>query len=292
MIPELAQAWRVRQENFPPVIGFDYPQYTLPVSLTGTACALNCAHCGRHYLRHMLPIEAIGNAQSEFHNSPSLLISGGCDAQGRVPVTAHLEAIKSLRAGRRLLWHVGLIEEQDLAAIRPYVDAVSFDFVGDNETIRHVYGLARTVEDYVACYRRLRATVPVVPHITIGLHGGELRGERRALALLRDLGAIALVFLVFIPTPGTRLAGCQPPPVDQVAGLLAEARCLFPDIPLILGCMRPKGAYRAQLDPLAVHAGMNRIVNPAPAAVALAAALGLLASRGQECCVLPLIDHV
>jgi len=179
-----------------------------------------------------------------------------------------------------------------MAAIRPWVDVVSFDFVGDDETIRQVYGLSRRVDDYVACYRRLRATVPVVPHITIGLHGGELRGERRALALLREVGADALVFLVFIPTPGTRFADRRPPPVDQVIGLLAEARCLFPAIPLALGCMRPGGIYRSQLDPLAVRAGINRIVNPAPAAVAMAAALGLLALRGQECCALPLRDHV
>jgi uncharacterized radical SAM superfamily protein len=49
--------------------------------------------------------------------------------------------------------------------------------------------------------------------------------------------------------------------------------------------MRPHGQYRTQLDPLAVRAGVNKIVSPARQAVQLVEELGLSVVRGRECCV-------
>ena len=94
------------------------------------------------------------------------------------------------------------------------------------------------------------------------------------------------MLLIFIPTLGTRYADRQPPPSSAVADLMAEARLRFPGVPLYLGCMRPKGHYRDTLDPLAVQAGVNVIVNPARPARQLAADLGLAAHKMRECCVL------
>jgi len=231
----------------------------------------------------MIPI---WEAPARISAAPSLLISGGCDLTGRVPVTQHLETVKALRNGRRLNWHVGLINEEEIQAIAPYVDVVSFDFVGDEDTIREVYGLNRTVDDYVETYKLLRRYCKVIPHITIGLRGGELGHERKALRILRDLGVEGLVLIVFTPTPGTRYASRQPPSVESVLELLVEARLLFPDVPIALGCMRPHGEYRHRLDPLAVRAGVNRIVSPAFEAEEEARRLGLTIRRTEECCVL------
>jgi uncharacterized radical SAM superfamily protein len=276
----LERAWRVRQAQFEPQITFAYPVDTALISLTGAECALQCAHCGSHYLAHM---QSIATAQVE--GATSILISGGCDREGRVPVTAHLDQIAAIRPGRRLNWHVGLIEEASMRAIAPYVDAVSFDMVGDTATIREVYGLDATAEDYARTYAMLRQHARVVPHITVGLRCGRLGHERKAMAQLAALRAEALVFIVFIPTPGTRYAHCAPPAVEDVALLLAEARQRMPDAVLQLGCMRPRRDYRARLDPLAVRAGMNVIVSPAREAKAEAAALGLRAIETRECCV-------
>ena len=181
---------------------------------------------------------------------------------------------------------LGLISEPDLHALQPYADVVSFDLVGDNETIREVYGLDRTVSDYVATYQLLREQLPVVPHVTIGLRGGQMGHEAKVLDILSEIGCEALVFLVFIPTPGTHYANRQPPLVTDVVHFVAEARLRFPETPLYLGCMRPRGAYRKALDPLAVRAGLNHIVSPAREAVTLAQELGLVVERGTECCVL------
>jgi uncharacterized radical SAM superfamily protein len=260
------------------------PTKTLPVSVTGTACALNCAHCGGHYLRHMTSVDQAA-ADPRLPTCTSLLISGGCDADGRVPVRSHLAALAALKGARRVNWHVGLIGPEDLDVIRPYADAVSFDLVGDDQTIREVYSLDRTAEDYLACFRMLRAAVRVVPHVTIGLAGGEIRGERRAISELRDLNVDTVVFLVFVPTSGTRYAARSAPAPEAVAELIAETRLLLPSTVITLGCMRPGGAYRARLDPLAVLAGVDGIVNPAPAARAVALAMGQALVDKDECCV-------
>jgi uncharacterized radical SAM superfamily protein len=273
------EAWRTRQENFSPTIGFDYPLRTLVVSLTGDRCELDCAHCGGHYLEHMVPIW-----EADPQGATSCLISGGCDRQGRVPVTQHLDLVERLRPGRVLNWHVGLIGRPEAEAIAPYVDIISFDFVGDEETIREVYGLEVGVEAYVAAYELLRSQATVVPHITVGLRGGRLSGEYHALETLQELGVDGLVFIVFIPTPGTRYAHRQPPAPEEVAALLAEARLRFPGVPVHLGCMRPSGSYRDRLDPLAVRAGVNVIVSPSGKAVRLVQELGLRVDRREECC--------
>lgn len=280
MYESLEEAWRVRQAHFSPEIEFVYPFDTALISLTGHHCELDCAHCGGYYLQHMTPVW-----RAEMGGASSCLISGGCDASGRVPVTQHLEQIKAIRQGRKMNWHVGLIEEADLRAIASYTDVVSFDFVGDDETIREVYGLDRTIADYVETYQMLRRHTTVIPHITIGLRGGDLGHERAAMEKLRELGVDGLVLIVFTPTSGTRYADRPPPPIEAVVNILAEARLRFPDKPIHLGCMRPHGKYRASLDPLAVRAGVNKIVSPARQAVQLATELGLSIVQGRECCV-------
>jgi uncharacterized radical SAM superfamily protein len=185
-------------------------------------------------------------------------------------------------------WHTGLIGKDEVEAITPYVDIVSFDFVGDDDTVTEVYGLEATVEDYVSVYQLLRGYATVVPHITVGLRGGTISGEYRALGILEELGVDALTFIVLIPTSGTRYAHCEPPSPEEVAELLVEARLRFPDVPLQLGCMRPRGEYRDRLDPMAVQAGVNAIVSPSRAALTLAEELGLEVDRSEECCAVRL----
>jgi uncharacterized radical SAM superfamily protein len=224
--------------------------------------------------------------EAEPDASTSCLISGGCDPAGRVPVLAHADAVRAWRPGRTMNWHVGFVNEAEMQAIAPLVDVVSFDFVGDDRTIREVYGTGRTVEDYVETYRLLRRYARTLPHVTIGLRGGDLGHELPAHHRLQELGADGLVLLVFMPTPGTRYADRPPPEPAVVADIMAEARLRFLDVPLYLGCMRPKGTYRNQLDPLAVRAGINVIVSPSRPARDLAAELGLSARNIRECCVL------
>ncbi len=275
------RAWHIRTKHFSPQIDFARPNQTLAVSLTGDRCALHCAHCAGYYLKGMVPIE-----DADARGRSSCLISGGCDAYGKVPVTSHMSNVAALRPGRVLNWHVGMISETDMRTIAPFVDIVSFDFVGDSETIHEVYGLGYSAEDYASTYAMLRRHGAVVPHLTLGLRGGVFSGEDAALRMLQSMGLDALVLLIFRPTAGTRYADCQPPPLEEVAAFMLRARCELPDTPIYLGCMRPGGCYRRELDPLAVRAGINTIVNPAPSAVRQARELGLSIQWRDECCVI------
>ena len=152
--------------------------------------------------------------RAEVRRATSCLISGGCDASGRVPVTQHLRQIKAIRQGRKMNWHVGLIEEADLRVIAPYTDVVSFDFVGDDETIHEVYGLDRTVADYVRTYQTLRRHTRVIPHITIGLRGGAIGHEYPAMEKLQELGVEGLVFIASpgLPAASRRVSSQVGPP--------------------------------------------------------------------------------
>ena len=230
-------------------------------------------------MKQMLPISAMQTS-----DATSFLISGGCKTDGTVPIGQHVAQLKALKAGRRYNLHVGLMNRAEIEEIAAIADCVSFDFVGDDDTIREVFGLERTVRDYVHCYTALRQQVKVMPHICIGLHGGEIRGEYRAVELLQELGMDGLTFIIFIPTRGTRYADCLPPKMEEVVKLLKWARQVCPLVPIHLGCMRPGGRYRSEIDQWAVKIGMDTIVNPTPGAVALAKELGLSIQIREECC--------
>jgi len=284
----MEKAWAVRVRNFPMEIEFDYPAATEVVTLTGKSCALDCAHCGGHYLNGMKTVDEVdaNSVTDDSREIKSCLISGGCDPQGKVPFMHQISFIEQMKKNKKLNFHVGLVNKEEAETLQKLADVVSFDFVADDETIAEVFGLGRKAEDYLNTYRILREKIKVLPHICIGLKGGELAGEYRALDLLEQEGVDGLVFIVFIPTEGTRYARNSPPPLGQVVKLLAEARLRFPDKPIFLGCMRPKGRYRQALDLAAVRCGVNKIVIPTRAAAELARELGLAVNFGEECCVL------
>lgn len=275
---------RIDRLPLPDTICFVYPKQTQPVSVTGTVCELNCAHCGGHYLKHMQPLDAI--AQAGVNTATSWLVSGGCRADGAVPVEGQLARLADLKQQRRYNLHVGLVSTAVIEQLSAVADCVSFDFVTDAATIREVFGHNRTPDDYIDCYQALRQRVKVMPHICIGLKGGQISGEYQALEYLQQLGAEALTFIIFMPTRGTRYADRQPPSLAETARLLSHARLMFPHLPLKLGCMRPGGRYREEIDKWAVRIGFDTIVNPVPAAVELARNLGLTLTRGEECCAL------
>lgn len=280
----MKSAWDTRVRNFGLDIHWVNPIRTAVLSVTGTTCVLKCAHCGGKYLRHMLPIERRGELDPS--QISSCLVSGGCDSSGRVPVERYIHVLPELSSKWRLNMHLGLASEETISNIAPFCHVVSFDFLVDDDTIRDVYGFPASGGDFLRAYSMLRQHVKVIPHICIGLHGGQISGELDALCALAEIGADAIVFIVFIPTSGTLYESCTPPPVESVARIIATARCLFPHTPIYLGCMRPHGRYRHVLDPMAIRAGVNRIVVPAQEGRAEASKLGLNALRIEECCAL------
>lgn len=241
-----------------------FPNHTLSISLTGKECALSCKHCNKHYLCHMLTLaeleRRIALNHSSISNITSLLISGGCDSSGTVPLLAHEARLKSLRKKFRLVAHTGFGELKRKKSISEIADVVSFNLIGDTETLRNVYGVQKLTSDQLMeNFLSLSKHVRTVPHITIGLNGSKISGEYRAVDFLAEQGIRELVFNVLIPTPMTEFSSLSPVPVLEVLELLAYARPKFSS--LTLGCMRPSGLYRKSFDSQALPY-LDRIVNP------------------------------
>jgi len=256
-------------------IEFVYPTRTAEISVTGKECALRCAHCNGVFLRNI-----------ERRNPKSYLVTGGCNREGEVPLAEHLDVIRELAKGHKLIAHTGLIGEGAVEEIAPFVEAVSFNFLCDDDTIRDVYGLRKSAEDYIESYRALRRHTKVYPHITIGLNRGRVAGERGAVEILSSLGAHAVIFNILIPARGTRYANLQPPGVEEVTGIMREAKEKLRDTPIYLGCMRPGGEYREAVDREAVRLEVDRIVMPSRSAVQLAKDSSFPIGSRDECCIL------
>lgn len=269
----------IYEANFGKRIDFVYPYLTQTLSLTSNECALNCAHCNRQWLKGMYTLSEIDK------NARSILLSGGCDLNGRVPLKENFELIRELSSKTKLIAHTGLVKNEDIEKIAPYIVSVSFNFIGDNTTIKEVYGLKKEVNDFIESYLTLKKFVHVYPHITIGIHGGKIKGENYVLSILKSLGTEAIVFNVFMPTPNTLYHDKEPPKIEETLGIIKHARREFPNTLLYLGCMRPRGRYRIELDEQVVGI-VNRIVLPASSAIKKAESLNYEIKKLEECCIL------
>lgn len=237
------------------------------VSLTGSYCFLNCAHCGRHYLEGMkkpkkrelldfcLNLERSGGL--------GCLLSGGMDSRLKVPIDRYADELREIkgRTNLKLNAHVGFIGEEDLEWLK-YVDVVSLDFVGDEDVIRRVYKIGKTVEDYLRIVELLTENgIRVAPHITIGLDFGRIHWEYRAIDLLMEYPINVLVLDILIPTKGTEMESVPKPSVKESLDVVKYARERF-DGEISIGCMRPTGRWRLEFDKGAVLAGVDRLTNP------------------------------
>ena len=284
----LKEAWKVRLSNFPRLIKFVKPEKTLVVSLTGSKCELNCPHCEGHYLKNMRPLDR-GRTEciDTSDNYSSCLISGGSDKNGKVPFYENENLIKELsNKNIKTNLHPGLVSEAEAKKVS-LVDVCSVDFIVDEKIIKNIYGLEKTKQDFLDSYNLLSKYAKViVPHINIGLPGGETGMEEKSLDVLKKLRADAITFIVFTPTKGTSYQNYDPPSISYVGEVLSLARLKFPQHPIFLGCMRPGGKYREEVDEIAFWAGVNKIVSPTPALRNLALKEEFEINWEKECCAL------
>lgn len=262
---------------------FFKPFRTLPISVTGNKCTLNCQHCGRHYLNSMVPIEK-AHLEVRRRGVTSCLISGGCDINGKVDFNWCIDNIKELKGFYKVNMHTGMVTDADLEKITELADVVSMDIPVSDDVVKKVYGLKYKPEDYLEVYKKLKNKVKTIPHLCIGLDDKGIDSEISMIKTLAGIGTEVVCFLVFIPTRNTRFEKRKPPEILDVIKVLTEARLIMPDSKIILGCMRPGGNYRKTLDSLAVLAKVDGIVMPARTAVNTAEKLGLKIVWKEECC--------
>jgi hypothetical protein len=87
-----------------------------------------------------------------------------------------------------------------------------------------------------------------------------------------------------MPIHGTQMEDVQPPRPVDIARVIAAARLMFSNVPLVLGCMRPKGKHRNETDILAIRAGVNAIAFPTEEAIEFAKSQGYSMTFSSLCC--------
>lgn len=112
-----ARAFAVRRSHFPDEINFyapglkrfstdefeqRNPRAFLPISLTGSACVLQCDHCAAKILDPMLPLnhkEGLFSLCKRLAGSGTegVLISGGSSVNGGVPIHKHIDDIARIK---------------------------------------------------------------------------------------------------------------------------------------------------------------------------------------------------
>ncbi len=263
------------------------------ISITGSSCALKCKHCSAKVLNTMFPVSTPGGlfdlcARLQKSGAIGCLISGGCLPDGSVPLERFIGAIAKIKRdlGLRIVVHTGIIGTSTARRLKEAeIDAALIDIIGSNETIQEIYQLDVRVEDYDRSLEALNeAKIPFVPHVLVGLHYGELKGEFQALKMISKYLPSAVIVIAFMPIRGTPMEKVDPPAPEDIASVLAAARLVMPRVPLVLGCMRPKGKHRIRTDKLAVRMGTNAIAFPAKEAIRLAESLELEITFSSLCC--------
>ncbi len=269
------------------------PKRFLPISVTGSSCALSCDHCQTKVLQGMISVrmgENLFDVASKLKEggSQGLLISGGSTKTGGVPLERHLKHVQRIKEelGMTVIAHSGVVSPRLADALaNSGVDGVMLDIIGANETIRDVYHLDLTVADFDRSLELLSsASLRIIPHIILGLHYGKFLGEHVALEMIAKYDVSTLIIVILTPLVSTPMEHVTPPSVEDVSSFFADARVAMPDTRINLGCARPMGSIKAELDHAAIDLGLNGMAYPADGTIAYAAKKGLDPKLFEWCC--------
>jgi uncharacterized radical SAM superfamily protein len=304
------EAFKIRRLHFGDALTFAVPgmvSYQAPeipahrehfaaISVTGRHCDLKCDHCRGKLLESMIPARTpeIFLATADRLRSQGglgLLLSGGADRNGEVPLEPFIPAIRVIKEKDprfKIIVHTGLIRRglaKDLKEAG--VDQVLTDVIGDDETIRQVYHLDRRVEDYEETLAMLKETgLRLAPHIIIGHHFGEIRGEWRALEMVTRIGVDTLVLVVIKPLSSPQERPFQIPTPEETSRISSVARILNPSTPVRIGCIRPAHPWKVKMEKGFIDSGVNTIAYPLQGTIEYAKERGLQTRFAEMCCSL------
>jgi len=244
--------------------------YFPSISVTGIECSLKCQHCRGKLLESLIPAithnELVEKALILHDNgAKGILLTGGCDERGRVPISDIVPAIKTIKekTGMLLIAHTGFISDEEAFALKNSgLDGIGFDVIGDMGTAKEVYGLSVSEMDYIESLRAIRDSgIMIFPHVCVGLHFGKIRGEVRALEMIREVKPATVIITGLMPVAGTPMAHIKPNPSD-FEKVITRALEMFPDTPVVLGCAHSSGKDREEIEMIAMKCGVSGIAAP------------------------------
>ena len=170
---------------------------------------------------------------------------------GEVPLKKFIPAIRTIKEKDpqfKVIVHTGLIRRETAKELKEAgVDQILIDVIGDDDTIREVYHLNKRVEDYEETLWMLKEMGHrLAPHIIIGHHFGEIRGEWRALEMVTRMGVETIVLVIIKPLLPAESSRMKIPRPEETSRISAIARILNPLIPIRMGCIRPAHPWKAK----------------------------------------------
>ncbi|MDO9125070.1 MAG: radical SAM protein [Deltaproteobacteria bacterium] len=218
-----------------------------------------------------------------------VLVSGGANRDGEVPLEKFVPSIKEIKEkdpSFKIIVHTGLIKRNMAKDLKDAgVDQILLDMIGDEETIREVYHLDRRVEDYEETLSMLKEIGHrLAPHIIIGHHFGEIRGEWRALEIITRVGVETIVLVILKPLIGKDQF--RTPTPEETSKITAIARILNPKTPIRMGCIRPAHPSKVEMEKGAIDSGVNTIAYPLQGTIEYAKEIGLEIRFIEMCCSL------
>ncbi len=272
------------------------------ISITGGDCKLQCDHCKAKILEPMIATrtpEELWRVVNEQINggAQGMLLTGGSNHRNEVEYDDYYSTIRKIKdtfPEFKIAMHTALVDMDIARRMEDSgIDAAMMDVIGSQDTITQVYHLRRTVDDFEKTLEYLVSTkLKVVPHIVLGLHYGHLLGEWNALEIIQRHKPQAVVLVVVMPFYAPENRPFVTPDSKEVGRFFMDARAALPDVPLLLGCARPPGRVKVEIDSYAVMAGLNGLAHPSDGMVELAVRLERDVRVTPACCSIAIGDEV
>ena len=304
------EAFRIRKAHFGNELTFSIPgtvsyhdntfssqkDHFAAISVTGNHCDLRCGHCQGKLLESMIAAEDPETFfqvadRLRFNGAQGILVSGGANLNGEVPLKKFIPSIRELKEKTpqfKVIVHTGLIRREMAKELKDAgIDQILFDVIGDDDTIREVYHLNKRVEDYEETLRMLKEVGHrLAPHIIIGHHFGEIKGEWRALEMVTRVGVDTIVLVILKTLLPVEKNHLKVPKPDETSRISAIARILNPKIPIRMGCIRPAHLSKAEMEKGFILSGVNTIAYPLQGTIDYAKEIGLKTKFVEMCCSL------
>ncbi len=265
------------------------------LSITGTFCSLKCEHCDGRLLRGMEPTTTPDSLfdrcrEIKAQGGEGVLISGGSNSKGYVPLERFIESIRRIKIELDLevVVHTGLVSGRTAQGLaEAQIDAAMLDVIGDERVSREVYHIEdgpKKMRDSLDILEEFG--IPTVPHVLVGLDYGRLSGEIEALDLIAQGNPAAVVIIALSPLRKTPMEGIAPPTPEDIGRIMTVARLGMKEVPILLGCARPMGRHKIETDKYAVMSGLNGVALISQEGIDFAQERGLEPVFLDVCCSL------
>jgi uncharacterized radical SAM superfamily protein len=241
------------------------------ITITGRECALNCKHCEKKFLETLFdasnPDDLFKFAENLYNEKgKGFLITGGSNQEGYVNIKEHYETISKIKQKFKfqIALHSGLITEENIEYIKKSnVDLVMIDIIGDNKTIKEIYHLDKKVEDFENSLKLLQENkINFAPHVLIGLYNGKLGGEKNAIDIISKYQEYLKKLVLIVYRPLSHYKKNLTPKYNDIKDIFEYTKENI-NKEISLGCARPFGKLRYEIDKLAVDLGFSSIAYPA-----------------------------